>query len=475
MFDYAPAPEAKLASFQKSYGHFIGGKFTKPANLYPTINPATEEVLAQISHGTAKDVDLAVKAARSSYEKVWSKLSGAERGKYLYRIARIMQERARELAVAETLNNGKPIKETRDFDVPTAVSWFFYYAGWADKLDHAGLGPNPQALGVAAQVVPWNFPLMMLAWKIAPALAAGNTIVLKPSETTPLSALLFAEICQQAELPGGVVNIVTGFGDTGAALVGHKDVNKVAFTGSTEVGKIIAKQAAGSNTNLTLELGGTAANIVFDDAPLDQAIDGVINGIFFNQGHVCCAGSRLLIQESIHDEFIKKLKRRMNTLRLGNPMDKNTDVGAINSADQLAKIKKLVKKGVSEGGELWQPECKIPRNGFWFAPAIVDNVSPANTVAREEIFGPVLSVITFRTPAEAVTKANNTEYGLSAGIWTEKGSKMLKLADQLNAGVIWSNTFNQFDPTSPFGGFKESGYGREGGRQGLLSYLKAGK
>ena len=475
MFDYAPAPEAKLASFQKSYGHFIGGKFTKPANLYPTINPATEEVLAQISHGTAKDVDLAVKAARSSYEKVWSKLSGAERGKHLYRIARIMQERARELAVAETLNNGKPIKETRDFDVPTAVSWFFYYAGWADKLDHAGLGPNPQALGVAAQVVPWNFPLMMLAWKIAPALAAGNTIVLKPSETTPLSALLFAEICQQAELPEGVVNIVTGFGDTGAALVGHKDVNKVAFTGSTEVGKIIAKQVAGSNKKVTLELGGKAANIVFDDAPIDQAIEGVINGIFFNQGHVCCAGSRLLIQESIHDEFIKKLKRRMSTLRLGDPMDKNTDVGAINSADQLAKIKKLVKKGVSEGGELWQPECKIPRNGFWFAPAIVDNVSPANTVAREEIFGPVLSVITFRTPAEAVTKANNTEYGLSAGIWTEKGSKMLKLADQLNAGVIWSNTFNQFDPTSPFGGFKESGYGREGGRQGLLSYLKAGK
>ena len=475
MFDYAPAPEAKLASFQKSYGHFIGGKFTKPANLYPTINPATEEVLAQISHGTAKDVDLAVKSARSSYEKVWSKLSGAERGKYLYRIARIMQERARELAVAETLNNGKPIKETRDFDVTTAVSWFFYYAGWADKLDHAGLGSNPQALGVAAQVVPWNFPLMMLAWKIAPALAAGNTIVLKPSETTPLSALQFAEICQQAEIPEGVVNIVTGFGDTGAALVGHKDVNKVAFTGSTEVGKIIAKQVAGSNKKVTLELGGKAANIVFDDAPIDQAIEGVINGIFFNQGHVCCAGSRLLIQESIHDEFIKKLKRRMNTLRLGNPMDKNTDVGAINSADQLAKIKKLVKKGVSEGGELWQPECKIPRNGFWFAPAIVDNISPANTVAREEIFGPVLSVITFRTPAEAVTKANNTEYGLSAGIWTEKGSKMLKLADQLNAGVIWSNTFNQFDPTSPFGGFKESGYGREGGRQGLLSYLKAGK
>ena len=475
MFDYSPAPEAKLASFDSSYGHFIGGKFTKPANLYQTINPATEEVLAEISHGTAKEVDLAVKAARSAYERTWSKLSGAERGKYLFRIARMIQERARELAVAETLNNGKPIRETRDFDIPTSAAWFFYYAGWADKLDHAGLGPNPQALGVAAQVVPWNFPLMMLSWKIAPALAAGNTLVLKPSETTPLTALLFAEICQQAELPEGVVNIVTGFGDTGAALVGHKDVNKVAFTGSTEVGKIIAKQVAGSNKKVTLELGGKAANIVFDDAPIDQAVEGVVNGIFFNQGHVCCAGSRLLVQESIHDEFIKKLKRRMGTLRLGDPMDKNTDVGAINSADQLAKIKKLVKKGVSEGGELWQPECKIPRNGFWFAPAIVDNVSPANTVAREEIFGPVLSVITFRTPAEAVTKANNTEYGLSAGIWTEKGAKMLKLADQLNAGVIWSNTFNQFDPTSPFGGFKESGYGREGGRQGLLSYLKAGK
>jgi aldehyde dehydrogenase (NAD+) len=474
MFEYSKAPEAKLASFAPSYGHFINGKFTKPSNTYQTINPATEEVLSEISHGTAKDVDLAVKAARAAYEKTWSKLSGAERGKYLYRIARIMQERARELAVAETLNNGKPIKETRDFDVPTAVSWFFYYAGWADKLEYAGRGSTPKSLGVAGQIIPWNFPLMMLAWKIAPALAAGNTVVLKPSETTPLTALLFAEICQQAELPAGVVNIVTGHGDTGAELVKHPDINKVAFTGSTEVGKIIAKAVAGTKKKLTLELGGKAANIVFDDAPIDQAIEGVVNGIFFNQGHVCCAGSRLLVQENIHDEFIKKLKRRMNSLRLGDPMDKNTDVGAINSKAQLDKIKSLVKKGVNEGGELWQPECKIPRNGFWFAPAIIDGVSPANTVAREEIFGPVLSVITFRTPAEAITKANNTEYGLSAGIWTEKGSKMLKVADQLNAGVIWSNTFNQFDPTSPFGGFKESGYGREGGRQGLTAYLKGG-
>ena len=474
MFDYAPAPEAKLASFAASYGHFINGQFTKPANLYETINPATGEVLAKVSHGSKKDVDLAVKSARTAFDKSWSKLTGSERGKYLFRIARIMQEKARELAVAETLNNGKPIKETRDFDVPTAISWFFYYAGWADKLDHAGLGSNPQPLGVAGQIIPWNFPLMMLAWKIAPALAAGNTVVLKPAETTPLTALLFAQICQEAELPAGVVNIVTGFGDTGSHIVNHEDINKIAFTGSTEVGKLIAKAVAGTSKRLTLELGGKAANIVFDDAPMDQAIEGVVNGIFFNQGHVCCAGSRLLVQENIHDEFMKKLKRRMTSLRIGDPMDKNTDVGAINSKAQLDKITKLVKQGQKEGGEIWQPECKLPRNGFFYAPTIIDNVSPANTVAREEIFGPVLSVITFRTPEEAVAKANNTEYGLSAGIWTEKGSKMLKLADQLNAGVIWSNTFNQFDPTSPFGGFKESGYGREGGKPGLLAYLKEG-
>lgn len=474
MFEYAPAPESRsIVNFQSRYGHFINGEFTKPkGKTYSTISPSTEEVLAEISHGTAADVDRAVKAARKAFQ-TWSKLSGAARGKYLYRIARIIQERARELAVAETLNNGKPIKETRDVDIPLVASWFFYYAGWADKLDYAGLGPNPKAHGVAAQVIPWNFPLMMLAWKIAPALAAGNTVVLKPAETTPLTALMFAEICQQADLPAGVVNIVTGFGDTGAALVGHSDVNKVAFTGSTEVGRLIAQQIAGSDKKVTLELGGKAANIVFDDAPLDQAVEGIVNGIFFNQGHVCCAGSRLLVQESIQDELLKKLKRRMSTLRLGDPLDKNTDIGAINSKAQLQKISGLVKKGVKEGGELWQPSCNIPKNGFWFAPTLISSVSATNTVAREEIFGPVLSVLTFRTPAEAVAKANNTPYGLSAGIWTEKGSRILKLADQLNAGVVWANTFNQFDPTSPFGGFKESGYGREGGRHGLLAYLQS--
>ena len=475
MFEYAPAPESQaLVNFKDSYGHFIDGKFLKPGKTYQIINPANEKVLAEITHGTEKDVDLAVKAARSAYEKVWSKLPGAERGKYLYRIARIIQERARELAVAETLNNGKPIKETRDVDIPLVAAWFFYYAGWADKLDYAGLGPNPQAHGVAAQVIPWKFPLMMLAWKIAPALAAGNTVVLKPAETTPLTAMLFAEICQQAELPDGVVNIVTGYGDTGAALVGHKDVNKVAFTGSTEVGRAIARQVAGTNKKVTLELGGKAANIVFDDAPLDQAVEGIINGIFFNQGHVCCAGSRLLVQESIQDELLKKLQRRMETLRLGDPMDKNTDIGAINSKAQLQKIEALVKQGEKEGAQRWAPACEIPANGFFFAPTLMLGVSPANTVAREEIFGPVLSVMTFRTPQEAVTKANNTEFGLSAGIWSEKGSRILKLADQLNAGVVWANTFNQFDPTSPFGGFKESGYGREGGKQGLAAYLKGG-
>ena len=475
MFEYAPAPESRaIVKFEKAYGHFIGGKFTKPSDTYQTISPSSEEVLAEISKGSAKDVDAAVKAARHAYDKTWSKLSGAERGKYLYRIARIIQERSRELAVAETLNNGKPIKETRDVDLPLVASWFFYYAGWADKLDHAGYGANPQAHGVAAQIIPWNFPLMMLAWKIAPALAAGNTVVLKPAETTPLTALIFAEICQQAELPDGVVNIVTGFGDTGAALVGHSDVNKVAFTGSTDVGRLIAKQIAGTNKKATLELGGKAANIVFDDAPLDQAVEGIINGIFFNQGHVCCAGSRLLVQESIQDELMKKLKRRMESLRLGDPLDKNTDIGAINSKAQLDKITAMVKQGAKEGGEVWAPNCPIPKNGFWYAPTIITGVSPANTVARDEIFGPVLSVLTFRTPAEAIAKANNTPFGLSAGIWTEKGSRILKVADQLNAGVIWANTFNQFDPTSPFGGFKESGYGREGGRHGLLAYLKAG-
>ena len=475
MFEYAPAPESKaIVSFEKSYGHFINGKFTKPGKTYKTINPATEEVLAEITHGTKKDVDLAVKAATDAFNNVWSKLPGAERGKYIYRIARILQERAREFAVAESLNNGKPIKETRDVDIPLVANWFFYYAGWADKLDYAGLGPNPKPYGVAGQIIPWNFPLMMLAWKIAPALAAGNTVVLKPAESTPLTALMFAEVCQQAGLPAGVVNIVTGFGDTGAEIVNHPGIHKIAFTGSTEVGRVIAKAIAGTGKKATLELGGKAANIVFDDAPLDQAVEGIINGIFFNQGHVCCAGSRLLVQESIKDELLRKLKRRMETLRLGDPMDKNTDIGAINSKEQRDKITALVKQGEKEGGQVWQPACEIPRNGFWFKPTLIMDVAPTNTVAREEIFGPVLSVMTFRTPAEAVAKANNTEYGLSAGIWTEKGSRILKLADQLNAGVVWANTFNQFDATSPFGGFKESGYGREGGRAGLAAYLKGG-
>jgi aldehyde dehydrogenase (NAD+) len=475
MFEYAPAPESRaIVSFKPSYGLFIDGKFTEPHDTYKTISPATEEVLAEITTASVKDIDQAVKAARKAFEKTWSKLSGAERGKYLYRIARIIQERARELAVAESLNNGKPIKESRDSDIPMVSAWFFYYAGWADKLDHAGLGANPQPLGVAAQVIPWNFPLMMLAWKIAPALAAGNTVVLKPAETTPLTALLFAEICQQAGLPDGVVNIITGFGETGAALIGHPDVNKVAFTGSTEVGRKIAKQIVGTDKKVTLELGGKAANIVFEDAALDQAVEGIVNGIFFNQGHVCCAGSRLLVQESIHDELIKKLKRRMETIRMGDPLDKNTDIGAINSKEQLDRITSLVKQGAKEGGEVWAPNCPIPKNGFWYAPTIITGVAATCTVAREEIFGPVLSVITFRTPAEAVAKANNTPYGLSAGIWSEKGSLILKVADQLNAGVIWANTFNQFDPASPFGGFKESGYGREGGRHGLMAYLKEG-
>jgi acyl-CoA reductase-like NAD-dependent aldehyde dehydrogenase len=400
-------------------------------------------------------------------------MSGADRGKYLFRIARLVQERARELAVAETLDNGKPIKESRDVDVPLVAAWFFYYAGWADKLSYAGLGADPRALGVAAQVIPWNFPLLMLAWKIAPALAAGNTVVIKPAETTSLSALIFAEILQQADLPKGVVNIVTGAGETGAALVRHGDVNKVAFTGSTAVGREIAKAVAGTGKKVTLELGGKAANIVFDDAPLDQAIEGIVTGIFFNQGHVCCAGSRLLVQENVHDEVVEKLKTRLATLRLGDPLDKNTDIGAINSKEQLDRIRTLSDLGEQEGAQRWSAPCEIPKNGFWFAPTIFTGVQASSTIAREEIFGPVLSVLTFRTPAEAITKANNTPYGLSAGIWSDKGSKILAVADKLRAGVIWANTFNRFDPASPFGGYKESGYGREGGRQGLQAYLKS--
>lgn len=473
-FEYAPAPESRaIVDIKSSYGLFIGGEFIDgKGGSFKTISPATEEVLAEVTEATADDVDQAVKAARQAYDKVWSKLPGSERAKYLYRIARIMAERSREFAVLESLDNGKPIKESRDVDLPLVSQWFFYYAGWADKLGHAGLGPDPKALGVAGQVIPWNFPIMMLAWKIAPALAAGNTVVLKPAETTPLTALLFAEVCQQADLPPGVVNIITGAGATGQALVEHPDIDKVAFTGSTAVGKAIARSVAGTSKKVTLELGGKAANIVFDDAPLDQAVEGIVGGIFFNQGHVCCAGSRLLVQESVYDEVIDKLKQRMSTLRLGDPLDKNTDIGAINSSAQLARIKELSDVGDAEGAERWSAPCDIPDSGFWFAPTIFTGVTQAHRIAREEIFGPVLSILTFRTPAEAVEKANNTPYGLSAGVWTEKGSRILSIASQLRAGVVWANTFNKFDPASPFGGYKESGYGREGGRHGLAAYLQ---
>jgi len=473
-WEYAPAPEAReLATIRSHYGLFIGGEFVDPAEGggFATISPSSEEHLAEVALATASDVDRAVTAARKAFGS-WSRLPGAERGKYLFRIARLLQERAREFAVLETLDNGKPIRETRDVDVPTAAAHFFYHAGWADKLDWAGLGASPQPLGVAGQVIPWNFPLLMLAWKIAPALATGNTVVLKPAETTPLTALLFAEICQQADLPAGVVNIVTGAGETGAAITGHPDVDKVAFTGSTAVGKSIARQIAGTDKRLTLELGGKAANIVFDDAPIEQAIEGIVDGIFFNQGHVCCAGSRLLVQENVHDLVVDKLKTRLATLRLGDPLDKNTDIGAINSAEQLARITTLVAAGETEG-ERWSPACELPESGFWFRPTVFTGVSQSSRIASEEIFGPVLSVLSFRTPDEAVAKANNTPYGLSAGVWTEKGSRILWMADQLKAGVVWANTFNRFDPTSPFGGYKESGFGREGGIQGLAAYLAA--
>ncbi|MBG0561602.1 aldehyde dehydrogenase family protein [Actinoplanes aureus] len=473
MFEYAPAPESRsVVEIASSYGLFIDGSFEQAVdgNVFKTVNPASEEVLAEVAAAGQEDVDRAVAAARRAFAS-WSAMPGSERAKYLFRIARIIQERSRELAVLESLDNGKPIKESRDVDLPLVAAHFFYYAGWADKLAYAGFGPDPRPLGVAGQVIPWNFPLLMLAWKIAPALATGNTVVLKPAETTPLSALFFADVCRQAELPPGVVNIVTGAGDTGAYLVQHPDVNKVAFTGSTEVGREIARAVAGTGKRLTLELGGKAANIVFDDAPIDQAVEGIVNGIFFNQGHVCCAGSRLLVQESIAEELLTSLKRRMATLRVGDPLDKNTDVGAINSAAQLARITELSEIGATEGAERWSPACQLPDRGFWFAPTIFTGVTQAHRIAREEIFGPVLSVLTFRTPAEAIEKANNTPYGLSAGIWTEKGSRILSVADKLRAGVVWANTFNKFDPTSPFGGYKESGYGREGGRHGLEAYL----
>ncbi len=474
-WDYAPAPEdSKAYSIAPRHELFIGGKFVAPKSgaYFDSINPATEEKLTEIARASAQDVDDAVKAARRAYEKVWSKISGKERGKYLYRIARIIQEKSRELAVLETMDGGKTIRESRDVDLPLVAAHFFYHAGWADKLQYAFPGRSPRPLGVAGQIIPWNFPLLMAAWKIAPALACGNTVVLKPAETTSITALRLAQIFQEAGLPEGVVNIVTGAGETGAALVNHSGVDKIAFTGSTEVGKGIARQLAGSGKKLTLELGGKAANIVFEDAPIDQAVEGIIAGIYFNQGHVCCAGSRLLVQEGIAPLVIRKLRDRLQTMRVGNPLDKNTDIGAINSKAQLNKIRELVQSGLEEGAKLVQSRCPLPAKGYWYPPSFLTGVTSAHRVAQEEIFGPVLSVMTFRTPEEAIDRANNTPYGLSAGVWTDKGSKIFKIVNKLRAGVVWANTFNKFDPVSPFGGYKESGFGREGGVQGLSAYVQ---
>jgi aldehyde dehydrogenase (NAD+) len=474
VWDYAPSLEATdHVGLASRYNLFIGGEFVAPRSKrwFETINPATEDVLAEVADADARDVDRAVTEARRAYEKVWRKVPASERAKYIFRIARLIQEKARALAVAETMNGGKPIKESRDIDIPLAAAHFFYYAGWADKLEYAFPNRVVSPVGVAAQIIPWNFPLLMAAWKIAPALAAGNTVVLKPAETTPLTAMMLAEIIQEAELPAGVVNIITGGPATGAALVGHADVDKIAFTGSTEVGKRIQRSIAATGKRLTLELGGKAPNIVFEDAPIDQAVEGIINGIYFNQGHVCCAGSRLFVQESILEPVVRKLRERIATLRVGNPLDKNTDVGAINSRAQLEKIQELVASGVEEGAEMVQSGCTLPSRGYWFAPTFFTGVSQSYRIAQEEIFGPVLSVLTFRTPEEAIEKANNTPYGLSAGVWTEKGSRILKMSQKLRAGVVWANTYNKFDPTSPFGGYKESGFGREGGLHGLAPYV----
>jgi aldehyde dehydrogenase (NAD+) len=473
-WEYAPAPESReIVTIRDQYGLFVDGDFAAPLSgeYFTTVNPASEEPLARVAEAGKEDVDRAVASARRAYEQTWGRMPGAERAKYLYRIARAIQERAREFAVLESLDNGKPIKESRDVDVPLAAAHFFYHAGWADKLPYAGFGPDPRPIGVAGQVIPWNFPLLMAAWKLAPALATGNTCVLKPAETTPLSALLLAEVIREAALPPGTVSILTGDGRTGRELVAHPGVDKIAFTGSTEVGKEIQRAVAGTGKRLTLELGGKAANVVFDDAPLDQAVEGIVNGIFFNQGHVCCAGSRLLAQESIADTLLERLKKRLETLRLGDPLDKNTDIGAINSREQLDKITRLAAAGEAEGAERWSPPCPLPARGYWFAPTVFSGVSQSYRIAREEIFGPVLSVLTFRTPDEAVAKANNTPYGLSAGVWTEKGSRILAMAQRLRAGVVWANTYNRFDPASPFGGYQESGFGREGGRAGLAAYL----
>jgi aldehyde dehydrogenase (NAD+) len=473
-WEYAPAPESTShIKLQKRYDLFIDGKWQKPSSkkYFDSINPATEEKISEIAYGNEKDVDKAVKAARKAYENVWSKMPAKERGKYIYRIARMIQERAREFAVIESMDGGKPIRESRDVDIPLAAAHFFYYAGWADKLDYAFPNRKPSPIGVAGQITPWNFPMLMIAWKLAPALAAGNTVVLKPAETTSLTALKLVEILQEAELPDGVVNIVTGYGDTGAAIVNHPDVDKIAFTGSTQVGKIIQNAVAGSKKKVTLELGGKAANIIFEDAPINQAVEGVINGIFFNQGHVCCAGSRLFVQESVAEEVIQKLKDRMETLIVGDPLDKNTDIGAINSKEQFETVNKYIKIGINEGAEIYQSSCDIPSRGYFCRPTIFTNVSQSHTIAKEEIFGPILAIQTFRTVDEVIQKANNTPYGLSAGVWTDKGSKIFNLTTKMRAGVVWANTYNKFDPTSPFGGYKESGYGREGGLHGLSAYL----
>lgn len=473
-WDYSNAPEsADHVKLEERYGHFIGGKFVKPSGgkYFDSVSPSNEKKLAEVAWGTVVDVNKAVNSARKAHSAAWSTMPAAERAKYIYRIARLLQEKAREFAVIESMDGGKPIRESRDIDIPLAANHLFYYAGWADKLEYAFPNRNANPIGVAGQIIPWNFPLLMAAWKIAPALATGNTVVLKPAETTSLTALKLAEVIQESGLPDGVVNIVTGFGDCGAAIVNHPDVNKIAFTGSTAVGKIINKAIAGTGKKATLELGGKAANIIFEDAPINQAIEGIINGIYFNQGHVCCAGSRLFVQESVYKEVIQKLKDRIATLRVGNPLDKNTDVGAINSKEQLDTIKKYISVGKQEGAEIFESECTLPRKGYWCKPTLFTNVSQSHRIAQEEIFGPVLAVQTFRTVDEVILKANNTPYGLSAGVWSDKGSKIFNITSQMKAGVVWANTYNKFDPTSPFGGYKESGFGREGGLHGLEPYL----
>jgi len=475
IWSYAPAPESsKVVQIKEKYDLYIDGKFVKPSSgkYFKSINPANEKEICSIAYGNEKDVDLAVKAARKAYNTVWSKLSAAERGKYIFRIARMMQERSRELAIAESIDSGKTIREARDIDIPLACNHFFYYAGWADKLEEAFPGRKPKSLGVAGQIIPWNFPLLMAAWKIAPALATGNTVVIKPAETTSLTMMILADIIHEAGLPGGVFNVVSGYGDTGAAIVNHPDVNKIAFTGSTAVGKIIQKALAGTNKKLTLELGGKSANIVFDDAPIDQAVEGIVNGIFFNQGHVCCAGSRLFVQENIADKVIEKLKFRMSSLIVGDPLDKNTDIGAINSKEQYDIIQNYMQISKNEGLEMYQSPCKLPKSGYFMPPTLFMEVAQSNVIASEEIFGPVLAIQTFRTIDEVIQKANNSPYGLAAGVWTDKGSRIFNVTSQLRAGIVWANTYNKFDPASPFGGYKESGFGREGGLHGLIPYLK---